>query len=534
MYQQMVEDLELPVNQEALSLLANVSHVLDKRDVQAYLIGGFVRDMLLGRDAADIDIAVAADALETASEVAAALGGKYIPLDPVNGIGRVVLFDSASDSTKDRYELDFSTLRGTIEEDLAQRDFTIDAMAVSLGEAGYEPLTAIFKERSGGVYGKNGAVLHKPAVLIDPFNGWDDLCSGTIRVIGEMTFESDAARLMRAVRLAAELDFTIDSDTEILIKQYCHLIAGIAGERVREEMLRILAVAGAGRFLDYLDRLGLLTAVIPELAPAKGVDQPKLHCWDVFDHSIQTVNALDFILRQGPWEYGSEAVLAAVPWSDVLSQYFDLEISRGSSRRALLKLAALLHDIAKPQTKTINADGRVHFLKHAAEGVAIAASILERLRFSTKEIKLVETAIRHHLRPIQMSRSEIPSNRAVYRYFRDTGEASIGILFLCLADHLAARGPYLDMAQWREHAQMTEYVLDQYFKEASSTAPLRLINGHDLINTFGMKPGPKIGEFLELAQEAQAVGELATREEALDYIDNLLAHSQDASLYKSQ
>ena len=209
--------MELTVNQEAFALLAHISHFLDERNIQSYLIGGFVRDTFLGREMGDIDIAVAGDALEIASEIASDLHGKFVPLDEVNEIGRVVLLDGKLGSTRDKYEFDFSTLRGTIEEDLAQRDFTIDAMAVKLRDVGQELLSA----------------LRRQAVLIDPFDGREDLRRGVIRVTDEIIFKSDAARLMRAVRLAAELDFTIDSDTEILIKRDCHFITGVAGERVR-------------------------------------------------------------------------------------------------------------------------------------------------------------------------------------------------------------------------------------------------------------------------------------------------------------
>ncbi|GAI02655.1 unnamed protein product, partial [marine sediment metagenome] len=213
--------------------------------------------------------------------------------------------------------------------------------------------------------------------------------------------------------------------------------------------------------------------------------------------------------------YANDEVLAAAPWSAVLAQHFDLEVSSGSTRRLLLKLAALLHDIAKPQTRAINEGGRIRFLGHAKEGAAIAANILERLRFSAKEIKLVEIMVRHHLRPGQISHDELPSHRAIYRYFRDTAEAGIDILFLSLADHLATRGPHLDLAQWQEHAQLVEYILAQRFEQGSLVVPPKLVDGHDLINIFGMSPGPEIGEFLEAVREAQASGEVATREEAL-------------------
>ncbi len=475
----------------ALSLLTEVSHFLTEQGIESYIVGGFVRDVLLERDTADIDIAVAGDALDIASKVAGNLGGKYVLLDKVNRVGRVVLGD------KRQWEIDFSTFEGSIEQDLGRRDFTIDAMAVDLSQLGKE---------------------NTEIQLIDPFGGWDDLHQGVIRAVAETAFTSDAVRLLRAVRLTAELGFSINEETEALIRCYAHLISGVAGERVREELLRLLAVPRAGQILSYVDELGLLTALIPELAQAKGVSQPRVHFWDVFDHSIQTVVAVDFLLRQGEWQYAGEEVLAAVPWSTALAQHFNQVISSGSTRGLLLKLAALLHDVAKPQTKSIDAGGRARFLGHDREGAAIASGILERLRFSTKEIKLVEIMVRYHLRPTQMSHEGLPSSRAVYRYFRDTGEAGVDVLFLSLADHLATRGPHLKLTHWQEHAQIVEYVLAQRFQEERVIVPPKLVSGNDLISIFGMSPGPRIGELLEAVREAQASGELATREEALSYI----------------
>ena len=487
---------------EASLILTRVSNFLTELGVKSYLVGGFVRDVLLGRSTADIDIAIAADALEIAPKIATALNGKYVPLDKVNKVGRVVPVGKGVPSTGRQWQLDFSTFKGSIEQDLAQRDFTIDAMAVDLSQ-----------------------IISQPPELIDPFNGRDDLQRGVLRVVAQSAFESDAARLIRAVRLAAELGFSIHRETENLIRRYSHLIASVAGERLREELLPLLAIPRARQILPYLDELGLLTAMIPELTQMKEVAQPKEHFWDVFDHSIETVAVVDFLLRQGTWEYASEEVLAVVPWSPELVQHFELEVSHGSTRRLLFKLAALLHDVAKPQAKTIEASGRMRFLGHAREGALIAANILEKLRFSAKEIKLVEVMIRHHLRPMQMSHDELPTRRAIYRYFRDTGDAGIDILFLSLADHLATRGPHLELADWREHAHVVEYVLTQRFEQESLVVPPKLVNGHDLIDIFGMSPGPKIGEVLEAVREAHAAGEIATREEALSYIDHLLTSS---------
>jgi len=481
--------MKLSINPRVSSLLATVGNLLTEQGVRSYLVGGFVRDVLLGRDTADIDIAVAQDGVEIARKVASALGGRPVLLDKVKRVGRVVIA-----SKEARWELDFSSLQGGIEHDLAQRDFTIDAIAVDLGE------------------------LNKDAPLIDPFDGWADLGRGVIRAVSETAFQSDAVRLLRAVRLAAELGFSLDSHTEAQVRDNCHLISDVAGERIREELLRLLAAPHSERFLPYLDKLGLVTAIIPELAGARGVKQPREHFWDVLDHSIATVVAVDFILHEGGWEYAGDKVLAVAPWSELLARHFVQEVSHGSTRRLLLKLAALLHDVAKPQTKAIGEDGRMHFLGHAKLGAMVAVSILERLRFSSKEIKLVEIMVREHLRPGQMSQGELPTHRAIYRYFRDSGEAGIDTLFLSLADHLATRGPELELAGWQEHARIVEYVLDQRFEQQRLVAPPRLVSGHDIINTFGLKAGPKIGKLLEAIREAQASGEITTREEALSYI----------------
>jgi poly(A) polymerase len=501
MYPQMVQDPELYIEPNTSLLLTQVSHFLTDSGIQSYLTGGFVRDMLLGRATADVDIAVAANALEVAPQIAAALDGKYVLLDEENRVGRVVVSDGG-DSTRHKWQLDISSFEDDIEKDLARRDFTIDAMAVDLEEIVHQP---------------------RSATIVDPFKGEEDLRQGAIRAVSEKAFPSDPVRLLRAVRLAAELGFSIDSETENQIRRYAHLIADVAGERIREELLRVLAVSGAGQFLMYLDELGILNALVPELAPTKGFEQPKEHFWDVFTHSINTVTAVDFLLKQGNWEYADTEVLRVVPRSNKLEQHFNREVGHGSSRQSLLKMAAFLHDIAKPQTRTIEEDGRMRFFGHDKEGAAVAASILERLRFSAREIKQVETMVRYHLRPTQMSQGEqLPTHRSIYRYFRDTREAGIDILFLSLADHLASRGQHLDLAQWQEHTRLVDYVLNKHFEEEKIVAPPKLIDGHDLINNFKLSPGPKIGEILEAIREAQAAGEVTTRQEAIAYARRLL------------
>ena len=488
-----VKDLRPAVNPDSLQILTRTSRFLIDEGVPAYLVGGFVRDMLLDRDTADIDIAVASDALATASGAADTLGGRYVRLE--DRLGRVIFPETG-------WHIDFTTLEGGIEQDLARRDFTIDAMAFELDKA----LETSFDEAS----------------MIDPYHGHKDLLDKKVRAVRNTVFREDAVRLVRAMRIASELGFDIDAATEDLMRRDAALIAGVAGERVREELLRLLALPGAGRRLAHLGELGLLTALVPELSPTRGVDQPVVHVWDVYQHSIQTVAALEYVLHEEDWDHADPGVLAMVPWSERLGHHFDREVGHGSTRRTLLKLSALLHDIAKPQTKATDADGRTRFLGHPQEGAAVAAAVLERLRFSNREIQLVELLVRYHLRPTQMGQEgEAPTRRAIYRYFRDLGDAGLDLLFLSLADHLATRARTLDMEQWRQHTTLTAFVLENRFAETPA-APPRLIDGDDIITVFGLSPGPRIGELLEAVREARAAGEITERQQALDYIRDLI------------
>ncbi|MDM8000541.1 MAG: hypothetical protein QUS33_11250, partial [Dehalococcoidia bacterium] len=345
--------MALAISRKEASLLQRIRCLLPSPDIEAYLVGGWVRDHLLGRRTRDVDLAIAVSALKFARQAAAALGGHYVLLDEAEGIARVVLVEEVA-AGEAQWHLDFSTLHRSIETDLARRDFTIDAMAVDLRSIG---------KRSA------------PS-LIDPFRGRKDLRVKTIRAVRASVFEDDPARLVRAVRLAADLGFSIAARTEALIRRQSHLISHVAGERVREELCRILSTGNACRFIFYLDRLGLLTAIMPELAPTKGVDQPHEHYWDVFNHSVQSVGTLERLLdrRTGP------QMLSLAP--HLLSHIgeFEEEVSPGLTRGGLVKLAILLHDIAKPQTKTLEPGGRAHFFGHPTQGAEAAGHIMQRLR----------------------------------------------------------------------------------------------------------------------------------------------------------
>jgi poly(A) polymerase len=483
-------DKEL-IDRDARALMVRIAVFFNRRAVRAYLVGGFIRDALLGRDTRDIDLAVDTDILQTGMLLAEELQGKFVLLDDENGVGRIILND---------WTIDLAAFSGKIEDDLTRRDFTINAMAVDL------------QELTSG----------RKAILIDPLRGQPDLDDSIIRTVTDHAFSDDPVRLLRAFRLATELDFDLEHKTEDQLTEAVALIAGVPGERIREELLRVLNQSHGGQVFRDMDGMGLLTALIPELTPMKGVEQPKEHHWDVFHHSLKTVDAADFVLHHGFWEYQNEDLLAKIPWTDVIAAHFAQSVSSGSNRRSLVKLAALLHDICKPQTKTFDENGKMRFLGHPESGAEVVQKIMERLRFSAKETKLVTLMTRYHMRPTQTSHDGMPTARAIYRYFRDTGDAGIDTLYLSLADHLATRGPGLLPDQWEYHTQLVAHVLEEHFKQKKQE-PIKLVDGNDLMNLFGMKPGAKMGDLLEAIREAQAAGEITTRDEALEFVKKYLS-----------
>lgn len=486
------------MKQDLLGLLTKVSAIATQHNRLAYVVGGFVRDWLLERETRDVDIAVGGDALTIAQDVAKAVGGRCVLLDEANSVARVVATED-----DEPWHLDFTSFSGNIQNDLARRDFTVDAMAVELQD-----------------------LLSSSSQIIDPFSGQIDLKKRLMRAMNRRIFVEDGARLLRGVRLATELGFEIEPGTEELIQENCHMVKVVSGERLREEMVRMLALPGSADIVRYLDRLGLLTRLIPELESMKGVEQPKEHYWDVFDHSVETVAAVEFLLRESLWKYGKEDLLKVTPWSEEISRHFSEDVSSGSSRRLLLKLGALMHDIAKPATKAVDETGRIRFLGHTKQGAAMAVAGLERLRFSNREIRLVENLVYHHLRPVQMTNDGLPTRRAIYRYFRDTEDAGVDVLFLALADYLATWGPRLDVEEWQQHNQLICYILAEHLKQEADVLPVRLIDGHDLMDVFGLKPGRLLGELLAEVREAQAAGELNTREEAIELVRKELEKRQ--------
>ncbi len=463
---------------------------------QAYVVGGTLRDALLGRPTRDLDLAIEGAPDAVGPEMARHLGGRYFPLGK-EGIGRIVV-----PSSPGALQIDLHPLAGPIEDDLRARDYTIDAMAVSLAEA-----------------------MAGQARIIDPLGGLRDLEEGLVRLTGHEALHRDPIRLLRGVRLACELGFHLEEDTASLLAAHRRLLPQAAPERQREELMRLLATDRAGEGLRLMDHLGLLTVLLPELEAARGFPQPPEHHWDVLGHLLATVSWLDLLLaRERPQAqaYLWEGLWQALgPLQEEVRRYLEEEVAPGHPRRALLKLGGLLHDVAKPHTRTMDAQGRIRFFGHERKGAEMAAAAMARLRFSRREGELVATWVRAHLRPMHMSQGGLPTPRAIYRFFRDCGEAAMGVLLLTLADHLATVGPRLRLEGWLSHVHLVHYVLSEAARRRELVAPPRLITGHDVMEALGIHPGPLVGRLLRAVEEAQAAGEVRTREEALALVRRL-------------
>lgn len=466
--------------------------------MRAWATGGYLRDILLGRAPHDIDIALAGDALALGRDLALVLGGHYFPLREERGQARILVPEADTC-------VDLMPLRAVdIESDLLLRDYTVDSLAAPL-----EDLAA-------------GSL-----VLIDPAGGEVDLRAQTIRLTAERALADDPLRLLRGPRIATELGFGIEPATQEAIRRAAPDITSAAAERQRDEIIRICSTDRAGAGFRLLDNLGLFAHVFPEMEPTRGVEQPKEHHYDVLGHSLAAVDALDGLMSSerpsGSQGELWESLWPQLEWCGGLREYFDDEIAPGTTRLALLKLCGLLHDIAKPQTKSFEAGGRMRFFGHSEAGAEMAAGLMRRLRFSTREVQAVRAMIEAHLRPVQLGQQGAPSRKAVYRFFRDTGEAGIETLFLSLADHLASVGPRVNRDGFRAHVSLTSYILHMRFGEERIVAPPRLVDGDDLMASLVLDPGPLIGELLEAVREAQAAGEVATKEEALELARHRLA-----------
>jgi tRNA nucleotidyltransferase/poly(A) polymerase len=476
-----------------MELEGQVIHWLGRQDLPAYLVGGGVRDRLLNRPVYDLDVAVDGDGLIVARRLANHFDGAYFPLDADRSTGRAILWREDGQ----RLVVDVARFRGAdLDADLADRDFTVNALA---------------------------ADVRAPEQVIDRHGGLVDLAAGVIRPVSEASIRNDPLRALRAVRLAAQLGFALAPETESLIRRDSGGLVQMAGERIRDELAHLLAQPHAGSYLVRLDDLGLLTRILPELEPLRDLVQSPPHYLDGLSHSLETVRRLETIVADQPRASDPELYLL-VPLAGRLRAHLAQVLSDERSRLVTLKLAALLHDTGKPAMRAVDDEGRIRTIGHHKVGAELAGDALRRLRFSRTEVRLGETIVRHHMRPLLLANETSVSSRAVYRFFRDTGDAGVDVLLHALADHRATYAPDAEDDPWPHLVDLIAWMLRAYWeRQAEQVTPPPLLDGHDLLREFELQPGPLVGELLEAVREAQVSGDVRTRGEALALVRAKLA-----------
>lgn len=466
-------------------ILAALLRVTKRRGVRLFLVGGTVRDWLLGRTTHDLDIAAAGPVRPLAELLRQELGGG-------------ALIDlSATDDEVIRLvwqgeQIDFSSFRAgvpTIEEDLALRDFTLNALAV--------PLTP-----------------EMTAEIIDPTGGLDDLQAGRISHCPG-AFVADPVRMLRGFRLAATLGFALDPATLAEIGRNAPLIGRVAAERITYEMRIIFASARTHGTLAAMDQAGLLRQLLPELYEGEGVEQPEFHHLDVFGHSFLALAMMEKIVAEPGSFY---------PEDDAIIRYLEED-----EAKACLKWAALLHDIGKPVTREFppEGQGRVTFYRHDEVGRKIFQRFAERSRWSNAEIERTGGLIAMHMHPfhlcnLQLERGRI-TRRAAVKLIRRAGGELPGLFLLAMADSLASRGEKKPERMEEELALLYETVRQTYreFIEPVLRGP-RLVTGRDLIESFGLTPGPLFAELLSELEIARVEGAVVDRPSALSWVAEYL------------
>ncbi len=455
---------------------------------RAWLVGGAVRDRLLGRQTADVDVVVDGDPAEAARAVArAARRAACFALSEDFGSWRVVGREHA-------WQVDVEPLRGqSIEADLALRDFTVNAIA--------EPI-------AGGA-------------PIDPLGGLNDLRARRLRMAAPSAFAEDPLRVLRLVRVAVELNLEPEAETLRCAGAHAHTLDGVSAERVFVELRRIVAAPQARRGLEMMGTLGATAAVLPELEALRGVQQSRFHHLDVYGHTLEVLDrAIELTSATGHVAAELDASIAGqrAEVNTLLAEPLADELTRGDA----LRWGALLHDAAKPLTREIcPEDGRVTFLGHDARGAELARTVLERLRTSERLRAHVAALVRHHLRLGFLVHEPQPlARRTVFSYLRACSPVEVDVTLLSIADRLATRG---DRAQEsvQAHLAVAQGLLSDALRWRTDGPPRPLLRGDQLASELDIPTGPRVGELLEELAAAQYAGEVATRDQAVDHARRL-------------
>jgi len=455
-------------------------------EIAVYVVGGTVRDALRHRSVHDIDLAAPGDTLTLARRIADALGGTFYPLDAARGTGRVILQGTA----EQRIIIDIAAYRGnSLEDDLRARDFTINALAVP---------------------------LHAPRHLIDPTGGLQDLKNKRLRACGPTAFVDDPVRILRGARLATELGFRIVPDTLALMRQAVPLLEDVSPERLRDELFRMLSSNHPTAALKALDALGALLYLLPEIPRLHGQPLPPSHTTDAWAHVMHTAEHLSALFAALAPHYEQEnaadfalgyAVVRVGRYRHHLAAHLRHHGVSDRPAHALLTLAVFFQHLDPPE----NAE--------ATTAARVAVQRARALRLSKDEIRRLSTIVRYHRLPWHLTQGvHPPSRRAIYRFFRATGDAGVEVTLLSLAAVLATYRLSLPHDLWQHHVETARTLLAAWWEQRDViVSPPPLLSGHDMITQLHLPSGPIIGRLLEALREAQAAGEVTTREEALAF-----------------
>jgi poly(A) polymerase len=468
-------------------LLQTMAALADHWQMPLYFSGGVVRDWLLDRQPADLDLTVASGALDFARELAAGLGAAFVPLSPEEGVARVVWGDTCLDISQFR---DGTT---TIEADLALRDFTVNAMAVGF-------------DSSRQSLANNG-------LIIDPLAGMGDFNRGLIRLTHLRALEADPLRMLRAYRFAAAFDWRIEVDTRNAIARHGALIRRVSGERIAAEFDKILCCRNAHPTIKEMAECGLLFHLFPELGAGVGLLQPSSHHLDVFGHSLETFSQMESIIQK------PEAFFSG-PSSTELSPELvhDLAHYLNCPRQAIrLKYAALFHDLGKTVTSAVK-EGRVTFYNHDEAGVALVAGIAKRLHWSNEDTRRISQLVRQHMWPFHLYNARTRTGitpKAILRLVKAAEDELIGLFFLVMADSLAGQGIGKPAGMEEGVAALFAEVYQTYQERLKPILEKPLVTGDDLIEELHLRPGPLFREIFNGLLEERAVNPEMTKAEAL-------------------
>jgi putative nucleotidyltransferase with HDIG domain len=444
-----------------------------------WIVGGAVRDALLGRVEPDLDLAVATLPVEQAARaLASTVGGPAFPLSEQFGAWRVIGDGGA-------WVCDLSPLQGdSIEDDLAMRDFTVNAMAVPL---------------FGGE-------------IVDPHGGQADLEARRLRLVAADAYERDALRTLRLARLATELGFRPEPETAQATRAAAPAVVQASGERIFAELRRIFVSPSVVEGVELLEDLGLMRALLPEVDAMHGVGQNQFHHLDVHGHTLEVLASLvDIEVRLAelfPADAGRLAAQHARPLAD--------DLTRGQA----LRLGALLHDIGKPVTRRINDSGGVSFIGHDDVGASMAEQICGRLRTSDKLRQFVSGVTRHHLALGFLVHEQPLQRRTVYRYLRRCEPVEVEVTLLTCADRLATRGRNAEEAI-EKHLELARGLMTAALDWREHGPPGSPVRGDELARELDIEPGPALGALLSAIEEATYAGEVQTRDQAIDYARRL-------------